>query len=194
MPELPEVETVRTALSKIISSSKVKSVEVLRKDLRWEIPEDLSEKLKDDILETPLRRGKYILIPTYKGNILLIHLGMSGQIKIQNTIPGFLKHDHVRIIIEKGNNKYYSITYNDPRRFGYIDLFKKKEINQHFLLKNGVIILLNYSFKLLSNSALISSKFKSIPSPFMKVVKNHFSQNLYRPYRCSNSKASCDYV
>jgi formamidopyrimidine-DNA glycosylase len=136
MPELPEVETVRTALSKIISSSKVKSVEVLRKDLRWEIPEDLSEKLKDDILETPLRRGKYILIPTYKGNILLIHLGMSGQIKIQNTIPGLLKHDHVRIIIEKGNNKYYSITYNDPRRFGYIDLFKKKEINQHFLLKN----------------------------------------------------------
>ena len=136
MPELPEVETVRTALSKIISSSKVKSVEVLRKDLRWEIPEDLSEKLKDDILETPLRRGKYILIPTYKGNILLIHLGMSGQIKIQNTIPGFLKHDHVRIIIEKGNNKYYSITYNDPRRFGYIDCFQKGEIKKHFLLKN----------------------------------------------------------
>ena len=65
MPELPEVETVRIALSKIISSSKVKSVEVLRKDLRWEIPEDLSEKLKDDILETPLRRGKYILCLLY---------------------------------------------------------------------------------------------------------------------------------
>ena len=74
--------------------------------------------------------------PTKKGNVLLIHLGMSGQIKIKDNIPDLVKHDHFRIIIRDKNNQIFSVTYNDPRRFGYIDCFKKGEIKKHFLLKN----------------------------------------------------------
>ena len=136
MPELPEVETVRLALSKLIKNTKVIEVEILRKDLRWKIKNTLKKSLKNDILIESYRRGKYILIPTLRDNILLIHLGMSGQIKIRNKKEILLKHDHVRITIESANKNFYYIIYNDPRRFGYIDLFNKNEIKKHFLLKN----------------------------------------------------------
>lgn len=136
MPELPEVETVSLALSKLIKNTKVIEVEILRKDLRWKIKNTLKKILKNDTLIDSYRRGKYILIPTFKDNILLIHLGMSGQIKIRNKKEILLKHDHVRITIESANKNFYYIIYNDPRRFGYIDLFNKNEIKNHFLLKN----------------------------------------------------------
>ena len=109
MPELPEVETVTRALAKIVKKSKVKSVEIFRTDLRWQVPGNLREILENDIFEEPFRKGKYILIPTKKGNILLIHLGMSGQIKIKDSIPLLLKHDHIRIIIENTKNQFFSI-------------------------------------------------------------------------------------
>ena len=135
MPELPEVETVCLALSKIVNNAKIEDIDILRSDLRWEIKKSLKNDLENDCFRQPFRRGKYILIPTIKDNIFLIHLGMSGQIKITNKFESLLKHDHVRITIKSKNNKMYIITYNDPRRFGYIDLFHKKEIYQHFLLK-----------------------------------------------------------
>ena len=135
MPELPEVETVSLALSKVINNAKVVKTEIFRNDLRWKIKKSLKKDLQNDLLEKPFRRGKFILIPTIKDNIFLIHLGMSGQIKIRESIETLLKHDHVRITIKSKNDKTYFITYNDPRRFGYIDLFNKKEIDQHFLLK-----------------------------------------------------------
>ena len=136
MPELPEVETVTRALAKIVERSKVKNVEIYRTDLRWKVPDDLKQILENDIFEKPFRRGKYILIPTKKDNILLIHLGMSGQIKIKELVPTLLKHDHIRIIIENKNNNLFSITYNDPRRFGYVDYLNKRDLTKHFLLKS----------------------------------------------------------
>jgi formamidopyrimidine-DNA glycosylase len=95
----------------------------------------LKNNLENDFFKQPFRRGKYILIPTIKDNIFLIHLGMSGQIKIRDNFESIFKHDHVRITIKSENDKMYFITYNDPRRFGYIDFFHKKEISEHFLLK-----------------------------------------------------------
>ena len=136
MPELPEVETVTRALSKIVKRSKVKSVEIYRTDLRWQVPANLKETLVNDTFEEPFRKGKYILIPTKKGNILLVHLGMSGQIKIEVSIPILVKHDHIRFIIENENSETLSITFNDPRRFGFVDCFPKSDIKKHFLLKN----------------------------------------------------------
>ena len=136
MPELPEVETVRLALSKLIKNTKVIEVEILRKDLRWKIKNTLKKNLKNDILIESYRKGKYILIPTLRDNILLIHLGMSGQIKIRDKKEILFKHDHLRITIESADKNFYYIIYNDPRRFGYIDLFNKNEIKKHFLLKN----------------------------------------------------------
>ena len=135
MPELPEVETVCLALSKIVNNSKVRNVKIIRKDLRWNIKKNFEIELTQKILKKPYRRGNYILIPTSKENILLIHLGMSGQIKITANKNIHSKHDHLIITIENEENNIYSITYNDPRRFGYIDLFHVKEIENHFLLK-----------------------------------------------------------
>ena len=137
MPELPEVETVCRALSKVIKNSRIKKIEYYRKDLRWQVKDNLEVSLKNNIFIDPYRRGKYILIPTNTDKIFLIHLGMSGQIRIKKK-DIVQKHDHMRLIVEN-NNKHFVITYNDSRRFGYIDLFKKKEIREHFLLsKIGV--------------------------------------------------------
>ena len=137
MPELPEVETVCRALSKVIKNSRIKKIEFYRKDLRWQVKDNLEVTLKNNIFIDPYRRGKYILIPTNTDKIFLIHLGMSGQIRIKKK-DVVQKHDHMRLIVEN-NNKHFIITYNDSRRFGYIDLFKKKELREHFLLsKIGV--------------------------------------------------------
>ena len=137
MPELPEVETVCRALSKVIKNSRIKKIEFYRKDLRWQVKDNLEVSLKNNIFIDPYRRGKYILIPTNTDQIFLIHLGMSGQIRIKKK-DIVQKHDHMRLIVEN-NNKHFVITYNDSRRFGYIDLFKKKELREHFLLsKIGV--------------------------------------------------------
>jgi formamidopyrimidine-DNA glycosylase len=137
MPELPEVETVCRALSKVIKNSRIKKIEFYRKDLRWQVKDNLEVSLKNNIFIDPYRRGKYILIPTNTDKIFLIHLGMSGQIRIKKK-DIVQKHDHMRMIVEN-NNKHFVVTYNDSRRFGYIDLFKKKEISEHFLLsKIGV--------------------------------------------------------
>ena len=137
MPELPEVETVCRALSKVIKNSTIKKIEFYRKDLRWQVKDNLEVSLKNNIFIDPYRRGKYILIPTNTDKIFLIHLGMSGQIRIKKK-DIVQKHDHMRIIVEN-NNKHFVVTYNDSRRFGYIDLFKKKELREHFLLsKIGV--------------------------------------------------------
>ena len=137
MPELPEVETVCRALSKVIKNSTIKKIEFYRKDLRWQVKDNLEFSLKNNIFIDPYRRGKYILIPTNTDKIFLIHLGMSGQIRIKKK-DIVQKHDHMRMIVEN-NNKHFVVTYNDSRRFGYIDLFKKKELREHFLLsKIGV--------------------------------------------------------
>ena len=137
MPELPEVETVCRALSKVIKNSRIKKIEFYRKDLRWQVKDNLEVSLKNNIFIGPYRRGKYILIPTNTDKIFLIHLGMSGQIRIKKK-DIVQKHDHMSMIVEN-NNKHFVITYNDSRRFGYIDLFKKKELREHFLLsKIGV--------------------------------------------------------
>ena len=137
MPELPEVETVCRALSKVIKNSRIKKIEFYRKDLRWQVKDNLEVTLKNNIFIDPYRRGKYILIPTNTDKIFLIHLGMSGQIRIKKK-DIVQKHDHMSMIVEN-NNKHFVITYNDSRRFGYIDLFKKKELREHFLLsKIGV--------------------------------------------------------
>ena len=139
MPELPEVETVCLALSKVTKGFKIKQIKIYRKDLRWEVKDTIEETIENDVFKAPYRRGKYILIPTRMDNILLIHLGMSGQIRIEEKESVILKHDHMRFIVENNQNKIFVITYNDPRRFGYIDLFNKIDFKNHFLLaKIGV--------------------------------------------------------
>ena len=132
MPELPEVETVKRAITSITSGKKITDIFVGRKNLRWPIPTSLNKTLKGVICKQPQRRGKYILIPLSTKQILLIHLGMSGAFRIYKSRPNFQKHDHVAIGFESEE----WLVFSDPRRFGCVDLFKEEYVLSHWLLKN----------------------------------------------------------
>ena len=102
MPELPEVETVRAALEPVISGQTIKSVRLTRGDLRWPLPKHLDKHLLGQSCSAPKRRSKYILIDLSNEKTLLIHLGMSGAIRLYNQKPNFAKHDHFSVEFTSG--------------------------------------------------------------------------------------------
>ncbi len=128
MPELPEVETTRRGIQPHIEKRRVTKVILRRKNLRWPITASLCKDMPGQTIDSVSRRGKYLLLGTRKGT-LLIHLGMSGSLRIvnQSRAPG--KHDHVDIVFE--NKKV--LRYTDPRRFGCM-LWQTTNILQHPLL------------------------------------------------------------
>jgi len=140
MPELPEVETVRRGISPAMVGQKIDSVAVNRPDLRWPFPERMAERITGRRVIQVRRRSKYILVDLDSGETLLIHLGMSGRISVSGDPLGQFvrdhpiaeKHDHVVIDMTSGAR----ITYNDPRRFGAMDLFATATAPQHPLLRD----------------------------------------------------------
>ena len=128
MPELPEVETTRRGIEPHIENNKVSKVILRRKTLRWPITPALSKDLPGETIKSVSRRGKYLLLATKKGCVL-IHLGMSGSLRIVDTNRAAAKHDHVDIVF--ANNKV--LRYTDPRRFGCI-LWDTESIESHPLL------------------------------------------------------------
>ncbi|MDC0965276.1 bifunctional DNA-formamidopyrimidine glycosylase/DNA-(apurinic or apyrimidinic site) lyase [Candidatus Thioglobus sp.] len=119
MPELPEVETTKNGLLPLIKNQRVTCAVRHRANLRWEIPKELKTILVGQVVNDIDRRGKYLLIRFDVGT-LIIHLGMSGSIKVVNSSEVLRKHDHFELIFD--NNK--SMRLNDPRRFGAV-LFSK---------------------------------------------------------------------
>lgn len=117
MPELPEVETVMRGLAPALAGRRIVSVEQRRKDLRFPFPMGFAERLAGKRIEGLSRRAKYILAAIEGGDCLLMHLGMTGRFTIGGTADG--PHDHVVFRLEGGTH----IVYNDPRRFGMMDLF-----------------------------------------------------------------------
>lgn len=115
MPELPEVETVKCGLKPHIENKTIQDVTIRHFQLRWPIPADLKKQLTGQQVSTITRRGKYLVIHVTSGT-LIIHLGMSGSLRVitQNLAP--TRHDHVDIILSDET----IIRYNDPRRFGAI--------------------------------------------------------------------------
>ncbi len=113
MPELPEVETTLNGIRPFLQGMKIARLEIRQRNLRWPIAENLEEKTCGRHVRLLQRRGKYILIRLDRG-ALIIHLGMSGSIRVllHNELPG--KHDHFDIINQYGQ----IIRYRDPRRFG----------------------------------------------------------------------------
>ncbi|ARN80086.1 bifunctional DNA-formamidopyrimidine glycosylase/DNA-(apurinic or apyrimidinic site) lyase [Methylocystis bryophila] len=141
MPELPEVETVRRGLAKVFEGGVFAKVELARGDLRFPFPKNFAARLKGRRVEALDRRGKYLLARLDDGASLLMHLGMSGSFRIDHGGPigdPYIPrgrnpaHDHVIFRFESGA----SVTYNDPRRFGYMLLLSPKERESHPLLKN----------------------------------------------------------
>ncbi len=136
MPELPEVETVKQALTPILENRRVLSAIVGRRSLRWPLPENLAKRLTNRVFTHLTRRGKYVLMHLDSGEILLLHLGMSGSVRIYEQKPDLRKHDHFMLEMAPpmGNGCRAYVVLNDPRRFGWIDLFAESAVLTHKLL------------------------------------------------------------
>ena len=138
MPELPEVETVRRGLSPAMQGSVIARADVNRPDLRWPFPPGMAEQLTGQKVLGLRRRSKYILADLGSGQTLLIHLGMSGRMLVSGDPLGHFvhehpapeKHDHVVLHMDNGAR----ITFNDPRRFGAMDLMATVTADHHKLL------------------------------------------------------------
>ena len=136
MPELPEVETVKLALIPALQGRTVLSAFVGRKDLRWPLPENLAERLTGRQFIRLARRGKYVMMMLDNDEVLLLHLGMSGSIRIHEDKPALGKHDHFMLEMAPADGQRGSsyVVLNDPRRFGWIDLFAESAMADHKLL------------------------------------------------------------
>ncbi|MGB2289005.1 MAG: bifunctional DNA-formamidopyrimidine glycosylase/DNA-(apurinic or apyrimidinic site) lyase, partial [Candidatus Puniceispirillaceae bacterium] len=138
MPELPEVETVRRALAPVLTQHYVTAAFVGRDDLRWPLPKNLAGQLVGRQFTNVDRRGKYVLMHLDQQDILLLHLGMSGSIRIYDTPPSLGKHDHIMLTMAASPTaaaRHY-VVLNDPRRFGWVDLFSATHQDQHKLLRH----------------------------------------------------------
>ena len=138
MPELPEVETVRRGLMPAMVGARIDKVELRRSDIRSPFPSGFENRLRGRRIVGMDRRGKYLLVQLDSGETLIVHLGMSGSFRIEKTAistPGaFLherskdpKHDHVVLVLDSGR----VVTYNDPRRFGFMDLSANEALARH---------------------------------------------------------------
>ncbi|MGV6804135.1 MAG: bifunctional DNA-formamidopyrimidine glycosylase/DNA-(apurinic or apyrimidinic site) lyase [Ruegeria sp.] len=138
MPELPEVETVRRGLAPAMEGVVIDRAEVNRPDLRWPFPDRMAERLAGQRVERLRRRSKYILADLSGGETLLIHLGMSGRMTVSGDPLGQFVHDHPtpekhdHVVFHMSNGA--RITFNDPRRFGAMDLMPTETAEQHKLL------------------------------------------------------------
>lgn len=128
MPELPEVETVMRGLTPVWQGQRFTRVVANRPDLRRPLPEGLGQRLTGATVVRLGRRAKYGLVETDRGDTLIIHLGMSGRMRVD---PGVLeKHDHV--VFETANGRI--VAFNDARRFGSLDLVPTEAATAHPLL------------------------------------------------------------
>jgi formamidopyrimidine-DNA glycosylase len=142
MPELPEVETVRRGLQQAMEGKRLVKVEVRRGDLRWPLPKDFAERLNGKTVTGIGRRAKYLLADLSSGDVLLMHLGMSGSFHVfreaskrlgryHHERKKHIAHDHVVFHMSSGT----SVTFNDPRRFGSMKLVARAKLDDEPLLK-----------------------------------------------------------
>ena len=127
MPELPEVETTRRGIEPWLQGRTVTEVKVQNAALRWPVPADIN-KLSGLPIESVKRRGKYLLLKNARGTAL-IHLGMSGSLRVSEDSPARRKHDHVEFLLDSGRR----LRLHDPRRFGCV-LWTEEPPEQHPLI------------------------------------------------------------
>ena len=140
MPELPEVETVRRGLAPAMEGAAFAKVEVRDRRLRWPIAKDFAKRLEGKTVAGLGRRAKYLLADLSSGDVLLMHLGMSGSFRVgKDAKPGVYyhergkstKHDHVVFHMSNGE----TVTFNDPRRFGSMKLVPRAKLDAEPLLR-----------------------------------------------------------
>lgn len=128
MPELPEVETVRLGLEAAVLGQRVRSVQVNRSDLRVVIPDDFRQVITGQVIARLIRRGKYIIFEFGSGAQAVLHLGMSGRIRIFAAGESYeaRKHDHVLVTMDDGG----VFAFEDPRRFGMFYLAREDYVRE----------------------------------------------------------------
>src|SRR5580700_8287691 len=143
MPELPEVETVRRGLQPVMEGAKIVKAEARRKDLRFPLQKDFTARLQGQTVTGLGRRAKYLMADLGSGDVLLMHLGMSGSFRVleqgETKTPGEFHHsrgkdrahDHVVFHMSSGAD----IVFNDPRRFGYMKIIARNALDDEPLLK-----------------------------------------------------------
>jgi formamidopyrimidine-DNA glycosylase len=130
VPELPEVETVRLMLEPAMRGAKFRRVIVNRPNLRIPFPDRFIERLRGHTVEDVSRRGKYLIVTLSSGETLIMHLGMSGWFHVapigdQSRDPD--PHDHVSFVMSSGQR----VVFNDPRRFGFMDLAEAGQAGEY---------------------------------------------------------------
>ena len=118
MPELPEVETVKTGLENAVLGKRIQNIKVNRYDLRFPIPQDIGQSLTGRIIKSIERRGKYIVIHSDASLSVILHLGMSGRIRIFGCGEDYVARKHDHIIFDLDDSGCFA--FEDPRRFGML--------------------------------------------------------------------------
>jgi formamidopyrimidine-DNA glycosylase len=143
MPELPEVETVRRGLQPVMEGAKILKAEARRPDLRFPFQPDFVARLQGQLVTGLGRRAKYLMADLASGDVLLMHLGMSGSFRVikpdNDVSPGEFHHsrgkdsthDHVLFRMSSGAD----IVFNDPRRFGYMKVIARDVLDDEPLLR-----------------------------------------------------------
>ena len=133
MPELPEVETVMRGMDAALRGRRIAHVDVRRKDLRVPFPKDLAKNLTGRTLAQFSRRAKYVLARLDDGQVLVIHLGMSGRVQLVGPQEEFTagKHDHLVVTMQDGRR----FALNDARRFGVVLLLPEDKMDSHASFK-----------------------------------------------------------
>jgi formamidopyrimidine-DNA glycosylase len=144
VPELPEVETVRAGLAPVMEGARIVRVEARRPDLRRPLPADFAKRLEGQTVTAVHRRAKYLKVELGSGDVLLMHLGMSGSFRVQqesgaqpppakiDPAQAAMTHDHVVIHLSSGA----VVTFNDPRRFGLMLIVPRGELDAHPLMRD----------------------------------------------------------
>lgn len=140
MPELPEVETVRRGLAPAMEGARLDKVEVRHRGLRWPVAKDFEKRLAGQTVTSVGRRAKYLIVDVSSGDVLVMHLGMSGSFRVNDgRIAKYhheksksTTHDHVVFHMSNGT----TVTFNDPRRFGSMKLVPRAKMDQEPLLRS----------------------------------------------------------
>jgi formamidopyrimidine-DNA glycosylase len=140
VPELPEVETVRRGLAPAMEGARIDKVEVRHRGLRWPIAKDFETRIEGNTVEGLGRRAKYLMADLSSGDVLVMHLGMSGSFRVgKDARPGVYYHEkskstaHDHVVFHMSNGQ--TITFNDPRRFGSMKLVPRATIESEPLLR-----------------------------------------------------------
>ena len=193
MPELPEVETVMRGLKPVLEGRRIAGVTLRRSGLRFPFPDRFAERLTGRRVTGLWRRAKYILAGLDSGDVLLVHLGMTGRFTVfagqeaQNLGAFYFQtaageagqgpHDHVVLALEDGTQ----VVYTDPRRFGIMDVFPEAEAATHKLLGAIGVEPLGNEF----NAAYLAERFRGKSAPLKAaLLDQHIIAGLGNIYVC----------